>query len=296
MSTAITLYKETIDTLLLQADALGAHIPASDRRIIKAQGYKSIAKYNDNELTTICGKVVMGVMRNIGIHRQPDEFDGAQFMLTLKLHFADLTIEDVRNAFELFNLHELDPWLEKDAKGRPIDHFQQFSQRFYIAVLKAYQRKQHDTKHAVAGKVAFLLHAKQEEERDPHADRAAFILVVKDIALAVGRGEERPYIMTAEMEYILFRAKLLPETFDITGDDRSRARITMTHNKDSAVGASINNILKDAGVHPELEGKARNYAVRRLFKANAIALGQEEVARRFDWLAERQRAKAKKVA
>lgn len=296
MSTAIQLFKETNDTLLMQADALGAHVSAGDRRIILAATEKPVRAYNDRELSEACVALVRGIMRNIGIVRQPDAFDGAQFMLTLREDFPDLTLEDVSNAFRLFNLGDLDAWLKKDSKGQPIDHYQQFSQRFYIAVLRAYKSKQLDAKHAVAGKVAYMLTAKSEEERDPHADRASTILVIKAICVDIASGKSPTYICTGLMEHVAWRAKLLPDTFQVTDDDRSRAKVKYLKRKDSAVAIAVHNVLKAGGVHDELETKARDVAVRRILESTCRQLGPEEVARRFDWLAERERSKIKSAS
>lgn len=301
MTSAVTLYNSTTDTLLMQADALGAHIPSSDRRMLIARCSTPLSAMPPKELTRAAGVILEFSMRDMGISRPPDEYDGTRFVDILVQHFPDFTIDEVKEAFERFSLGDLDPYLPTDSRGKTIDHYQQFSMRFYVKVLRAYRAKQQDVRQQVSGKVANAQRMKAVEERNPAADRAEFLCVLKQIVLSIASEEPQPYILTDEAEYLLWRAKLLPAEFAITDEDRGKAKWLLKRRKDAAVGIAIEKVLEAQGWHPDVEMRARGIAVRRLLNEGIRALGETpeercaEVTKRFDWLIERWREKAKKA-
>lgn len=63
----------------------------------------------------------------------------------LKRYYSDMTLADIKMAFELATTGELDEYLPKDKQGNPDkNHYQQFNADYFAKILKAYKQKQTD--------------------------------------------------------------------------------------------------------------------------------------------------------
>lgn len=296
MTLAIALFKQPATDLLMQVDANGLHVRATDRRLINAEGCTTIAHTSDAELVRAVNAIVKGASRDMGIHQEPDTWDKTRFVDVLREYFQGMSTVDVKNAFELYVLGDLDAYLPKDKSGKPIGHFQKWSMQFYVAVLRAYRMRQLEAKRDVSGKLELLLNEHREAERDPYDDRCLFLETLKGLIVQVANGEHPLMALTASADYTLKRLKLLPEAVSPTDDDVLVAREKLSHNKGSAVLASFKTAMKAGIIPSDLESASKAIAVRRLVRGEAMRIGPEQVATRFDWYIGRVRkwqAKAK---
>ena len=61
----------------------------------------------------------------------------------IKRYYSQLTLTDLKLAFELATTGELDDYLPKDSKGKPDkNHYQNFNADYFAKILNAYKRKQ----------------------------------------------------------------------------------------------------------------------------------------------------------
>lgn len=283
MTTAIALFKQPANDLLLQVDANAMHVKATDRRLIMAEGCTTIAHTSDTDLTRAVNAIVKGASRDMGIHQEPDAWDKTRFVDVLREYFPAMSTIDVKNAFELYVLGDLDPYLPKDKTGKPIGHYQKWSMQFYVAVLRAYRGRQLEAKRDVSGKLELLLMEHEHAARDPFEERCAFLGVLKGLIVQVANGEHPIMVLTASADYALKRIKLLPDAVVPTDEDVLTAREKLSHNKGSAVFAGFKSAMKAGIIPSDLESAAKAIAVRRLVRDEAKRIGPEQVAARFDW-------------
>lgn len=113
----------------------------------------------DRGLVFMAGMLAKGIAKDFSI-RNIDQSEGYRFFDILKKYYSGFTLEEVRAAFELALVGELDTYLPKDRNGAPDKgHFQSFSVEFVTKILNAYKIY----KGKVWGKV-YLIEGKQEVE------------------------------------------------------------------------------------------------------------------------------------
>lgn len=289
--TTVAIYNPSANDLLLQAEAFGLSVHSGDQRIIAAGSGKPLGELPPQVLLAEVKAIVQGACRDLGINKGADEYDATRFFDMLRQHFATMTVADVKQAFELYVLGELDKYLPHDGKGKPIAHYQQFSATFYVAVLRAYRAKQFDTRRHIAGKVQVLLLEQEASQRDPYEVRCEMLEVLRDLSVAVARKENPLMTLVASSEWCLQKVKLLPPEILPTDDDMSRARVQLSHNRDSAVNSGIGASLRNGIIPDDLAARARFIAMRRMMREEAERLGPEQVAARFNWLIDFYRKK-----
>lgn len=130
----------------LQNEVVISKMREGDLIIANAGVQKPIRAYEDDELMTIVAKSVKMICRDIGIahwdNSEKMKYDAIRFYTTLKRYYKDLSLQEVKMAFELAAVGELDEWLPKNRSGDPDNnHYQSFSMDYYTKILKAYRNK-----------------------------------------------------------------------------------------------------------------------------------------------------------
>lgn len=277
--------------LLGQATEHGVAVTSVERRVLSMEGKLTISDTSDTMLVKQCKAIVQSAIKDLGITSQVEEYDAARFFDVLKEYFGDMVIEEVKMAFELYVMHQLDDYLPRDSKGSPVSHYNKFSMRFYVDVLKAYRQRRQHAKNNVQGKVSMLLLEKASAEQDPFEVRCGFLGVLKSLIVRLANGERPSMALTLSAEAALRKLKLLPQVVTPTDADYSAARLSMTKNKDIVIGMSLDNALKAGFRTDSWQNTAQVIATRRVLRETVEQLGAEEVARRFDWFIETTRQK-----
>lgn len=87
----------------------------------------------------------------------------------LKRYYSDLTLSDIKIAFELAVTGGLDSYLPRDSQGNPDrKHYQQFNADYFAKILNAYKKRQNDVFAKVyeAKPQTLLLSNKEKEKHD----------------------------------------------------------------------------------------------------------------------------------
>lgn len=116
-----------------------------DNWVVDASLKPSISEIEDKELTESIGTVVKYVCKDLGITQMNNpaeiQYSATRFVGMLKRHYKDLTVSDVKLAFELLEVGELDTYLPKNRSGEADrEHYQLFNVKFYTKVLAAYRK------------------------------------------------------------------------------------------------------------------------------------------------------------
>ena len=83
---------------------------------------------------------------DVGYKRPADDAEWQYIVVrladVLKRHFYDLTIEDVKTAFELLTVGDLDNYLPTNSSGEPDrSHYQNLNAEYLCKVLRAYKKR-----------------------------------------------------------------------------------------------------------------------------------------------------------
>jgi hypothetical protein len=108
--------------------------------IDKSKGVK-FEQLTDGEIIRLIESMLKYLFRDIGIKSNPEPYDATRFMQIIRRYFNELTFEEIKLAFEMALMGELDPWLPKDRNGKTdINHYQSFSVEYYSKILRAFQQ------------------------------------------------------------------------------------------------------------------------------------------------------------
>ena len=115
-----------------------------ERSIFAASIKKPIADYTDEELARNTALIVKKITLDEGI-KSISEHDVTRFMQLLKTYYSQYSLHEIRLAFELALVGELDEYLPKDRDGNPDkSHYQSFNAAFISKILQAYGKRRRE--------------------------------------------------------------------------------------------------------------------------------------------------------
>lgn len=111
--------------------------------IIRAGLHPRVQDMPDEKLIIKIAAQVKFIIQDVGIRNvESMKHTAAQFMMTLKKYYGQLSLNDVKVAFEMCLVGELDEYLPKNKYGDPdSDHYQEFNKAYYTKVLNAYMKR-----------------------------------------------------------------------------------------------------------------------------------------------------------
>lgn len=115
-----------------------------EKRIIEAGSKKLIKDLNVTEMEAGVTALTPIITSDIGI-KNVGQFVVKRFSEILRTYFGGLTLREVRLAFELCAVGELDEFLPLDSKGNPDKaHYQSFDTMYISKVLNAYKKRKRE--------------------------------------------------------------------------------------------------------------------------------------------------------
>lgn len=120
-----------------------------EKYVFAASTKTPIAEIDDAKLVENLSLLFKRIAIDIGyiIPQNENDWDYIQSRLLdiLKRYYLDMTLTDIKMAFELATTGKLDEYLPKDKQGNPDrNHYQQFNADYFAKILKAYKQKQAD--------------------------------------------------------------------------------------------------------------------------------------------------------
>jgi len=121
-----------------------------EKYIFVASTKTQISEIDDSELIRITAQMFKFISIDVG-YIIPTNNSDWQYICTrildlLKRYYSDLTLADIKLAFELATMGELNKYLPKDSKGNPDkNHYQQFNAEYFGKILNAYKLKRENT-------------------------------------------------------------------------------------------------------------------------------------------------------
>ena len=153
-SVALAIYNPTPGTKaidirrqMLQLPEVAKSLSGVEKYIFAASTKMQIADIDDGTLVAKTGQMFRFIAMDVGYIIPTNSEDWAyictRLLDILKKYYSQMTLADIKLAFELATTGELDDYLPKDNQGNPDKkHYQQFNADYFAKVLNAYCRKQ----------------------------------------------------------------------------------------------------------------------------------------------------------
>lgn len=123
-----------------------------EKYVFAASTKTPIAEIDDAKLVENLSLLFKRIAIDVGyiIPQNENDWNYIQSRLLdiLKKYYSQMTLADIKLAFELATTGELDDYLPKDSQGNPDKkHYQQFNADYFAKILNAYRRKQNGVIH-----------------------------------------------------------------------------------------------------------------------------------------------------
>ena len=132
---------------MMQLPEVAKSLSGVEKYIFAASTKMQIADIDDGTLVAKTGQMFRFIAMDVG-YIIPTNSEDWTYICTrlldiLKKYYSQMTLADIKLAFELATTGELDDYLPKDSQGNPDKkHYQQFNADYFAKVLNAYCRKQ----------------------------------------------------------------------------------------------------------------------------------------------------------
>jgi hypothetical protein len=158
-SVALAIYNPTPGTKaidirrqMLQLPEVAKSLSGVEKYIFAASTKMQIADIDDGTLIAKTGQMFRFIAMDVGYIIPTNSKDWAyictRLLDILKKYYSQMTLADIKLAFELATTGELDDYLPKDSQGNPDKkHYQQFNADYLAKILNAYRRKQNGVIH-----------------------------------------------------------------------------------------------------------------------------------------------------
>ena len=153
-SVALAIYNPTPGTKaidirrqMLQLPEVAKSLSGVEKYIFAASTKMQIADIDDDTLIAKTGQMFRFIAMDVGYIIPTNSEDWAyictRLLDILKKYYSQMTLADIKLAFELATTGELDDYLPKDSQGNPDKkHYQQFNADYFAKILNSYRRKQ----------------------------------------------------------------------------------------------------------------------------------------------------------
>ena len=134
---------------MMQLPEVAKSLSGVEKYIFAASTKMQIADIDDGTLVAKTGQMFRFIAMDVG-YIIPTNSEDWTYICTrlldiLKKYYSQMTLADIKLAFELATTGELDEYLPKDKQGNPDkNHYQQFNADYFAKILKAYKQKQTD--------------------------------------------------------------------------------------------------------------------------------------------------------
>lgn len=207
---------------LVSNEEVNTALKPAERLILKA-ATKGLAIRHLPELQVIrdVKLITPFILKDVGIKGNVDEYQATRFYDILTKYYSNLTISEVKLAFEMALVGELDEYLPKNKDGEPDKaHYQEFSIEYVTKILNAYKKIAGNTWHTAYAALPEHVEMMSEEDKARlHAEsltslNATFLEYKRNGYLNV----YLPFFVASE----LARCGLIDKIQEPTNEDKAR--------------------------------------------------------------------------
>lgn len=237
-------------------------------QMLTRQG-ESFGRMANRELLPAAQELAVGAVRDLGL-QATDAYDAARIGELLRGRFPELTTTDIRLAFDMYLVGDLDSEF-RDLFGSVPQAFGKLSAMFVARVLRAYAQKRSKVRVELVKKIY-----EREAMRPPtKKDRYDMLTVLRDILHAIAEGKEPTFILTKSVQELLERCGILPGVIEPNESDRNTAcKVVEKERGPRAAAAALRSIAADA-MTEDFRAITQTKAVRRILVARCVELGKD---------------------
>lgn len=277
MTTQLIPFKET--GLVAHAEQHDIELRSTERKMLMAASRKQVRDYTTQELVDELKAFIPALCRDLGMQRTPDQYDQTRFFQTLTDHYADLTLSDVKVAFEMHMLGELDGHYG----DRKPHHYQMFSFEFYTAVLRAYRQALKELQVRVTQDINANIRLLEQREVNPGIGKLALVHLVREATKEYFVSGNWEVLISPPVARMLQRLGLVEEDMPaFTNWDLGEAVRSLTRRMTPVVQQAERRKLQDGEVSEEVKSRAAVVQMRRMAIARMDGLGWPELECRFN--------------
>lgn len=134
---------------MVQLPDIAKALTTVEKYIFAASTKTQISEMDDGVLVSKTAQMFRFIAMDVGYIIPQNENDWAYIQTRLvdilKRYYSNLTLADIKLAFELATTGELDEYLPRDSQGNPDKkHYQQFNADYFAKILGAYRKKQNE--------------------------------------------------------------------------------------------------------------------------------------------------------
>lgn len=134
---------------MVQLPDIAKALTPVEKYIFAASTKTQISEMDDGVLVSKTAQMFRFIAMDVGYIIPQNENDWAYIQTRLvdilKRYYSNLTLADIKLAFEFATTGELDEYLPRDSQGNPDKkHYQQFNADYFAKILGAYRKKQNE--------------------------------------------------------------------------------------------------------------------------------------------------------
>lgn len=249
-----------------------------DRMILTASTRTPIADIPRPELAGYVGKLMNFITSDAGI-KQTNEYSLTRFFDILSTYYGDLSLHEVKLAFELSLIGELDEYLPKDKNGNPDkNHYQAFSAEYITRILNAYKERSRETAQKISAAMP------KQERQQPAEEIAYYAQEARETVISTFLRYKYSGIFYASIIgicviYQTLDAVGLAESIQVTEEDKQRAvsRLLNKARKGLISDFIAQCIAKLQTEHSAVPGEALSIAKKRAVICSFDMIIREEI-------------------
>lgn len=227
-----------------------------DMSVLEASTKMQIADIPDAELVKNVKQMLKFIAIDVGYSPKDVQewaYQQTRILSVMKRYYSNMTLADIRMAFELSVVGELDEYLPKDSTGAADrKHYQQFNVDYFSKIVNAYKKK-HDV---VVTKAYNALPAAKAELSDAAvAKYNAEISAICRMALLryKYKGDADFGIFGDRYMYEFFNSRGFADDIRITDKDRSRAVFVFLERAASRNKYDVLQVRRDGADSPQID-------------------------------------------
>jgi len=257
---ALKIYREHKLTVL-NSDEVKSGMTENELTLIGKSTGETIREINVQRRGKDLVELARGIAREAGIQSwRNDEimkYDAASFSKIVSDNFQDLTLSEVKYAFEAADMGKLDAHLPRDKYGQPEkNHYQVFSREFIVRILKAYRAYKGSVWIKAEGLLPQNTYTATEEEKKIYHD--AFTKKIHELFHAYKNDKVTPNFLRPQMVIDRFvDAQVLKERPEPNQEEIGQSFLSVMLDSD------VNKYKKNAAKNKRAEGEVDNLVAAR---------------------------------
>lgn len=250
-------------SMVLASNEVRENLRPVELMIMEAGMNKAIATMTGHELAEDIKLKVHYLAKDVGIKGKVEDYSVIRFIDILNKYYSNLSTSEVKLAFELALLGELDEFLPTDKNGQPDrNHYQEFSLEYQTKILNAYKVKQSKTwNKAIKELPAHKPEITMEEKDQIHKE------FLEGVVLMFEKYRDKKVLPIIPLPFLILnelrKSGLLQSEPEVTSQDIDNAYKVVINSNDMWTAKTVRKDYMEGQINPVVLHKAETDAEYR---------------------------------